>query len=107
MSDKTTAGQSVPSNGLLDFITVRDALAASFYKAVCEEECGTVADAARELGIEAKEYNYNVHWPILAAKRCYVLADAFIAEGSKANTTGVGRRYSGSDVPHHPLVGKD
>lgn len=87
MSENTTDGKSVPSNVLLACVPVRDALAASFYKAVCEEEGGTVADAARELGIEAKEYHYTTHWPILAAKRCYVLADAFLAESVKANNT--------------------
>jgi len=66
-------------------IPVRDALASSFYKAVCEEENGTIESAARELGIATKEYDCNVHWPMLAAKRCYVLADAFLAEGAKAN----------------------
>ena len=90
MSKKTNHSDgdkpAVPSNPLLASATFRTRLAASFYKAVSEEENGTVASAARELGIEAKDYIVEIHWPILAAKRCFALADAFIAHADKANT---------------------
>lgn len=47
----------------------------------------------------------------LAAWVCCITASGlepkFVRDQRRPNTPGVGRRDSGSDVPHHPLVGKD
>ena len=71
------------SNG--SALTLRDALAVSFFAAINTEGAGTVAQAAKELGIEVKEYDCDKHWPVLVARRCYAQADAFLAVRSSPN----------------------
>jgi len=44
---------------------------------------GTVATAAKELGIPVGEYDGVKHWPVLAARRAVYCADALIAELEK------------------------
>ena len=64
-----------------DGMSLRDYFAAAMLPTV--EESGTVAAAAKELGIEVNDYDYKIHWPIIAAKRAYAYADAMIAERKK------------------------
>ena len=73
-------------------LPLRDALAVSFFAAISTEGAGTVAQAAKELGIEVKEYDCDKHWPVLVARRCYAQADAFLAVRSSPNAADEGRR---------------
>jgi hypothetical protein len=45
------------------------------------EDCGSVGDAMKELGIT--NYDHRMHWPMLRAKRAYEAADAMLAERNK------------------------
>ena len=44
---------------------------------------GSIAKAARLIGIEPEEYDAEKHWPQVVAKSCYVFADAMLAERKK------------------------
>lgn len=43
----------------------------------------TIKNAAAELGITEKEYDYKKHWPLIVAKRSVAFADALIDELNK------------------------
>lgn len=43
-----------------------------------QDGAGSIVSAAKELGIEAAQYNCNIHWPILASKHAYEWADAML-----------------------------
>lgn len=61
-------------------LTVRDEIAIALLPGIIStDDGGTVADAAKELGIQATEYVARKHWPILAAIRAYEAADALLA----------------------------
>ena len=79
----STGGSALP---------LRDALAVSFFSSINSEGAGTIALAAKELGIEVKEYDCDKHWPILVARRCYAQADAFLAVRSLPNGRDEARR---------------
>ena len=48
------------------------------------ETGGTLEEAAKVLGVPAQEYSYEIHFPIIVARRCYQIADAMLAEREKA-----------------------
>jgi len=73
------------SGDLFGSLPLRDALAASFYPTINENGAGTIAQAAKELGIEVKEYDCDKHWPILVSRLCYAQADAFLAARALPN----------------------
>ena len=63
--------------------SLRDVFAWQALPIVSDDEHGTVADAARELGISPSDYVGRVHWPMLCARRAYAWADAMLAERAK------------------------
>jgi uncharacterized protein with HEPN domain len=63
-------------------MTLRDYFAAKAMD-VAGDSTLTVGEAAKEIGIEAKDYNGRTHWPLIVAKRAYQVADAMIAEREK------------------------
>ena len=81
MSDPQSSVGSTDGSAL----PLRDALAVSFFAAINAEGAGTIAQAAKELGIEVKEYDCDKYWPVLVARRCYAQADAFLAVRSSPN----------------------
>lgn len=61
-------------------MSLRDYFAAKVLQAVTiEAEGETVATASSEIGIDATDYDYRKHWPMLIAKRAYAYADAMLA----------------------------
>lgn len=43
-------------------------------------EGGTVADVAKELGLETNAYDWRTHWPMILAKRAVEQAKATLSE---------------------------
>lgn len=65
-------------------MSLRDYFAASALQSLIHTGVeGTVKDAANRLGIEAKDYKFQIHWPMLCAMDAYAFADAMIAERNK------------------------
>lgn len=66
-------------------MTDRIELAASFFPAIYAAEGDLPVKAgAAALGIPAEDYNAEKHFPMLVAKRCYDMADAFLARSGRA-----------------------
>jgi hypothetical protein len=45
---------------------------------VLDKDMPTVGESAKMLGIPANEYAYEIHWPVLRAKRAYEAAKAML-----------------------------
>lgn len=56
---------------------LRDYFAAKAMQSMQEQRM-TVSDAAAEIGIEPKEYNNKIHWPLVVAANAYKYADAML-----------------------------
>ena len=101
IGDSTEQARSTPCAGYANGgaeRTLRDEIAIAMLPTVCAEANGTVETAAKELGIPTKEYDYRVHWPILAARRAYEYADAMLRERSGRHSHTVRM----SDAPQQP-----
>ncbi len=60
-------------------MTLRDYFAAWAIAIAHEAEGGgTIGDAEKQLGLESGKYRFEIHYPILLAKRAYAFADAML-----------------------------
>ena len=59
-------------------MTLRDYFAAHCPVSILDDGQGTIAEAAKELGIPVNEYDGKKHFPILQARRAYAWADAML-----------------------------
>ena len=64
-------------------MTLRDWFAGQALSTAAQDTGGTVASAAKELGIPIGEYDGKKHWPKLVAKSSYAFADAMLTEREK------------------------
>ena len=64
-------------------MSLRDWFAGQALSTAAQDTGGTVASAAKELGIPIGEYDGKKHWPKLVAKSAYAYADAMLAEREK------------------------
>ena len=86
-------GPSLPiqtDNGLMfaehqNGMTLRDYFACSVEASYADEMIGSPDRAAAFVDVATCDYEPKKHWPIVVAKLRYAVADAMLAERSKAN----------------------
>ena len=64
-------------------LTIRDYFAGQVIASDDLDFNQTVAEAAKFIGVQASEYKYDKHYPMVRAKIAYLFADAMLAERSK------------------------
>lgn len=74
-----TEANGFNKNNCSEGMTLRDYFAAKALDWAHDcETGGTIGDAEKELGLKPGEYRFNLHYPILLARRAYSLADAML-----------------------------